>query len=67
MNAKFYKYAIGTRIRPTKFLTSDGELSEKAEDAALFDTYSDADKEIKNCDEPDAFTPYITEISICSI
>lgn len=67
MNVSYYRYLVGTKERPTVFMTNSGELSEHAEDASLFETIEDANAEIKNCDEPESFKIYSTVVSICGI
>ena len=67
MTVSYRRFVIGTKERPTVFLTSGGEVSDHAEDARLFEILEDANAEIQNCDEPELFKVYGVSINVCGL
>ena len=49
------KYVIITRNRPTRFLTSTGELSESFDDALILNDITDVEAEMEKLDERGSF------------
>ncbi len=67
MHMTYRRFIVGTKERPTVFLMSNGDISENAEDAQLFETADDAKFEIQRCDEPECFQLYGVEMRIVGV
>lgn len=64
MDITFKRFVVGTKERPTVFLTQSGEVSECPEDAHMFESIKKAEEEITHCDEPEIFKLYDVDVSI---
>lgn len=67
MHVTYRRFIVGTKERPTVFLTPGGNVAENAEGAQLFETADDAKSEIQKCDEPELFQLYGVEVRVVGV
>lgn len=63
MECGFNIYIVGTKNRPTEFLTPSGEPTGFLQDAMYHMDRKDAEREIEKCDEPELFQIYEAKVT----
>lgn len=63
MKSEFNIYIVGTKSRPTEFLTPSGEATPFLQEAMYHLEREDAEEEIQKCDEPDQFQVYEAKVT----
>lgn len=64
IDARYTRFVIGTKDRPTMFLTEDADVSASVEEAKLFSNSADPYEEIRQLDDHDSYQLYFAEVVV---